>query len=323
LLSAIALRNHCLRLADMIPYVGRRLLGAIPVLWGVATLVFVIMRLLPGDPAALMLSEAGGSAQAITELRAELGLDKPLIAQYGRYLLQLAHADLGTSLFTQRPVAETIGEQMPSTIELAVASILVAIILDIALGVVAAARAGPWLDVLVMAFSVSGISIPIFWSALLLIWLFALVLGWLPATGQGEAKHLVLPAIVLGFASAGSITRLVRASLLEVMAQDFVNTARAKGLAEPTILFRHTLKNAFIPVITIVGLQFGFLLGGTVVIETVFSRPGLGHLLVNAILWKDLPLVQGIVLLVALMYTLVNLATDVAYAYLDPRIHYG
>jgi ABC-type dipeptide/oligopeptide/nickel transport system permease component len=285
--------------------------------------VFVIMRLLPGDPAALMLSEAGGSAQAIAELRAELGLDDSLVAQYGRYLLRLAQADLGNSLFTQRSVVETIGEQLLSTMELAIAAIMVAAVLGISLGVVAAARHGTWIDTLAMALSVSGISIPIFWSALLLIWLFALVLGWLPATGQGGPGHLILPALVLGFASAGAITRLVRASLLDVMEQDYVSTARAKGLAERTILLRHTLKNAFIPVISIIGLQFGFLLGGTVVIETIFSRPGLGHLLVNAILWKDLPLVQGIVLLVALIYTLVNLATDVAYAYLDPRIHYG
>ena len=307
----------------MLPYIGRRLLGAIPVLWGVATLVFVIMRLLPGDPAALMLSEAGGSAQEITELRTELGLDDSLITQYGRYLLRLAQADLGTSLFTQRSVVDTIGEQLLSTIELAVAAIAIATTLGVSLGVIAAAKHGTWLDTLVMAISVSGISIPIFWSALLLIWLFALILGWLPATGKGGVGHLILPASVLGFASAGAVTRLVRASLLDVMEQDYVSTARAKGLAERTILFRHALKNAFIPVISIIGLQFGFLLGGTVVIETIFSRPGLGHLLVNAILWKDLPLVQGIVLLVALIYTLVNLATDVAYAYLDPRIHYG
>jgi ABC-type dipeptide/oligopeptide/nickel transport system permease component len=307
----------------MIPYIGRRLLGAIPVLWGVATLVFVIMRLLPGDPAALMLSEAGGSAQAIAELRAELGLDDSLVTQYGRYLLQLAQADLGRSLFTQRSVVETISEQLFSTIELAIAAIVVAAASGISLGVLAAAKQGTWIDTFVMAISVSGISIPIFWSALLLIWLFALTLDWLPATGQGGVAHLILPAFVLGFASAGAVTRLVRASLLDVMEQDYVSTARAKGLAERTILFRHTLRNAFIPVLSIIGLQFGFLLGGTVVIETIFSRPGLGHLLVNAILWKDLPLVQGIVLLVALIYTLVNLTTDVAYAYLDPRIHYG
>ena len=307
----------------MLPYIGRRLLGAIPVLWGVATLVFVIMRLVPGDPAALMLSESGGSAQAIAELRTELGLDDPLVVQYGQYLARLAQADLGTSLFTQRSVMVTIGEQLLSTIELAIAAILVAIILGTILGVMAAARHGTWIDTAVMAFSVTGISIPIFWSALLLIWLFALVLGWLPATGQGGISHLILPALVLGFASAGAITRLVRASLLETMDQDFVSTARAKGLAEHTILIRHAMKNAFIPVISIIGLQFGFLLGGTVVIETIFSRPGIGQLMVNAILWKDLPLVQGIVLLVALVYTLVNLATDLAYAYLDPRIHYG
>jgi ABC-type dipeptide/oligopeptide/nickel transport system permease component len=174
-----------------------------------------------------------------------------------------------------------------------------------------------------MTGAVVGISIPIFWSAVLLIWLFALVLGWLPATGQGGLRYLILPALVLGFASAGAITRLVRASLLEVMDQDFIRTARAKGLASRTILFRHALKRAFIPVTSMIGLQFGFLLGGTVVIETIFSRPGIGRLIVNAILWKDLPLVQGVVLLVALVYTLVNLATDVVYAYLDPRIRYG
>jgi ABC-type dipeptide/oligopeptide/nickel transport system permease component len=307
----------------MLRYIGRRLLGAIPVLWGVATLVFIIMRLLPGDPAALMLSEAGGSAQAIAELRIELGLDESLLIQYGRYLARLVQADLGTSLFTQRPVITTIAEQLPSTIELAIAAMLVAVILGTALGILAAAKQGTWLEGAIMASAVVGISIPIFWSAILLIWLFALVLGWLPATGQGGLRYLILPAFVLGFASAGAITRLVRASLLEVMDQDFVRTARAKGLANRTILFRHALKRAFIPVTSMIGLQFGFLLGGTVVIETIFSRPGIGRLMVNAILWKDLPLVQGVVLLVALVYTLVNLATDVAYAYLDPRIRYG
>jgi ABC-type dipeptide/oligopeptide/nickel transport system permease component len=307
----------------MLPYIGRRLLGAIPVLWGVATLVFVILRLLPGDPAALMLSEAGASAQAIAELRAELGLDESIPLQYGRYIVQLAQGDLGTSLFTQRSVVTTIAEQLASTIELALSAMLMAIALGTTLGILAAVRHRTWLDVLIIATSVAGISVPIFWSAILLIWLFALLLGWLPATGQGGIRHLVLPALVLGFASAGAITRLVRASLLEVMDQDFVNTARAKGLAEGTILLRHALKNAFIPVTSIIGLQFGFLLGGTVVIETIFSRPGIGRLMVNAILWKDLPLVQGIVLLIALVYTLVNLATDVAYAYLDPRIRYG
>jgi ABC-type dipeptide/oligopeptide/nickel transport system permease component len=298
-------------------------LGAIPVLWGVATLVFVIMRLLPGDPAALMLSESGGSAQAIAELRNELGLNESIPIQYGRYIARLAQADLGTSLFTQRPVITTIAEQLPSTIELAIAAMLVAVLLGTAMGILAAAKVGTWLEGSIMTGAIVGISIPIFWSAILLIWLFALVLGWLPATGQGGLRYLILPGLVLGFASAGAITRLVRASLLEVLDQDFVRTARAKGLGSRTILFRHALKRAFIPVTSMIGLQFGFLLGGTVVIETIFSRPGIGRLMVTAILWKDLPLVQGVVLLVALVYTLVNLATDVVYAYLDPRIRYG
>lgn len=306
----------------MLRYIGRRLIGAIPVLWGVATLVFIIMRLLPGDPAALMLAEGGGSAEAIVELRAELGLDAPLIVQYGRYLLSLLRCDLGTSLFTHRPVVTTIIEQLPSTIELALAATIVAVALGITLGVAAAVKHDTWLDTLATTISVTGVSVPIFWSALLLIWLFSLQWDWLPATGQGTPAHLIMPALVLGFASSGAVARLVRASLLEVLAQDFISIARAKGLRERTILWRHALKNALIPVITVIGLQFGFLLGGTVVTETIFSRQGIGRLMVDAILWKDFPLVQGIVLLAALVYTLVNLSIDVGYAYLDPRIHY-
>jgi peptide/nickel transport system permease protein len=306
----------------MVRFIGRRLIGALPVLWGVATLVFVVMRLLPGDPAALMLSEGGGSVEAIAELRAELGLDAPLPVQYGQYLFRLLRGDLGTSLFTHRPVVTTIAEQLPSTIELAVAAMFLAIGLGTVLGVVAAVRRDTWLDTLATAISVTGVSVPIFWSALLLIWLLSLELSLLPATGQGGLAYLIMPALVLGFASSGAIARLVRASLLEVLDQDYINTARAKGLRERTLLVRHALKNALIPVITIIGLQFGFLLGGTVVTETIFSRPGIGRLLVNAILWKDFPVVQGVVLLAALVYTLVNLTIDIAYAYLDPRIHY-
>lgn len=303
-------------------YIGQRLAVAITVLWGVATLVFVILRLLPGDPAALMLSEAGASAEAIAQLRADLGLDKPLIVQYGQYLLNLAQGDLGTSLFVRRPVTTVIAEQLPSTIGLALAAMLIAAILGVLLGILAAVKVGTWVDSAAMALSVAGVSVPIFWSGLLLIWLFSLRLGWLPATGQGGLDHLILPAVVLGLASSGSIARLVRASLLEVLDQDFVRTARAKGLREGMVLTRHALKNALIPVVTIVGLQFGFLLGGTVVTETVFSRQGIGRLLVNSILWKDLPVVQGVVLLAGLVYTLVNVAVDVAYGFLDPRIRY-
>jgi len=302
--------------------IGQRLVVAITVLWGVATLVFVILRLLPGDPAALMLSEAGASAEEIAQLRADLGLDKPLIVQYGQYLMDLAHGDLGTSLYAHRPVVTIIAEQLPSTIGLALAAMLIATVLGAALGIVAAVKAGTWIDSAATTLSVTGVSVPIFWSGLLLIWLFSLRLGWLPATGQGGLDHLILPALALGLASSAAIARLVRASLLEVLDQDFVRTARAKGLREGMILFRHALKNALIPVVTIIGLQFGFLLGGTVVTETVFSRQGIGRLLVNSILWKDLPVVQGVVLLAGLVYTVVNITVDVTYAFLDPRIRY-
>ena len=306
----------------MTRYLARRLIAALPVLWGVATLVFIVMRVLPGDPAALMLSEAGGSAEAIAALRAELGLDDPLPIQYGRYLLDLLRGNLGTSLLTRRPVVTTIAEQLPSTIQLAIAAMCIAVGLGTLLGVVAAAKRDTWIDTLTTTISVTGVSVPIFWSALLLIWLFSLRLGWLPATGQGGISHLIMPALVLGFATAGAIARLVRSSLLEVFTQDFINTARAKGLREITLLERHALKNAFIPVITVIGLQFGFLLGGTVVIETIFSRQGIGRLVVNAILWKDLPVVQGVALLAALVYTVINLTIDIVYAFLDPRIRY-
>lgn len=304
----------------MLARTARRLLGAVPVLWGVVTLVFVVMRVLPGDPALLMLSEAGASAETVAELRAELNLDEPLLVQYGRYLQDLLQGDLGRSLFTGRRVTTTIAEQLPSTVELAVAAMSLAVVLGTALGVLAAVKNGTWLDTVATAISVVGVSVPIFWSGLLLIWLLSLRLDLLPATGPDQ---LLMPTLVLGFASAGSIARLVRGSLLEVLSQDYVNTARAKGVRERAVILRHALKAAFIPVITLIGLQFGFLLGGTVVTETVFSRPGIGRLMVSAILWKDLPLVQGIALLVALSYTLLNMVVDLLYAYLDPRIHYG
>lgn len=306
----------------MLRYIGQRLVGAIPVLWGVATLVFVIMRLLPGDPAALMLSEAGASADAIARLRVELGLDQPLFMQYGHYLANLLQGDLGTSLFARRPVTMIIAEQLPSTIELALAAMAVATALGGLLGVLAAVKNRTWIDSLATAMSVTGVSVPVFWSGLLLIWLFSLQLGWLPATGQGGVRHLILPALVLGYASSGTIARLVRSSLLEVMDQDYIRTARAKGLREWLVLSRHALKNALVPVVTIIGLQFGFLLGGTVVTETVFSRQGIGRLLVNSILWKDFPVVQGIVVLAGVVYTLGNLTVDIAYAFLDPYIRY-
>jgi peptide/nickel transport system permease protein len=306
----------------VLQFIGKRLLAFIPVLWGVTTLVFLAIHLLPGDPAELMLAESGGSAESIAYLRGQLGLDDPLHVQYGRFLLNTLRGDLGRSIFTNRPVLQTILEQLPSTIELALAAMLVAIALGTGLGILAALNHNSWLDNICMTVAVAGVSVPIFWSGLLLILLFSSILHWLPATGQGGLRHLLMPALVLGFASSGTIARLVRSSLLEVLYKEYITTARAKGISERLILTRHAFKNALIPVITVVGLQFGFLLGGAVVTETVFSRQGIGRLIVDAILWKDFPLVQGGVLLAAVTYTLVNLLVDISYAFADPRIRH-
>jgi len=317
----------------MLQLVGKRLLASIPVLWGVTTLVFLAIHLLPGDPAELMLAESGGSAESIAYLRDQLGLDDPLYVQYGRFLLNTLRGDLGRSIFTNRPVLQTILEQLPSTIELALAAMLVAIALGTGLGILAALNHNglgilaalnhnSWLDNACMAMAVAGVSVPIFWSGLLLILLFSATLHWLPATGQGSLRHLLMPAVVLGFASSGTIARLVRSSLLEVLYKEYITTARAKGLSERLILTHHALKNALIPVITVVGLQFGFLLGGAVVTETVFSRQGIGRLIADAILWKDFPLIQGGVLLAAVTYTVVNLLVDISYTFADPRIRH-
>jgi len=306
----------------MLQYIGRRLITSIPVLWGVTTLVFLMMHLLPGDPAELMVAESGGSSQSIAQLRHQLGLDDPLYVQYGRFLANALRGDLGRSIFTNRPVAQTILEQLPHTVQLAVAAMMVAVIIGTALGIAAALNRNTWVDSLCVTIAVAGASMPIFWSGLLLILLFSSLLHWLPATGQGSLKHLIMPAVVLGLASSGSIARLVRSTMLEVLGQEYITTARSKGLGECIVVCRHALKNAMIPVITVMGLQFGYLLGGTVVTETVFSRQGLGWLVVDAILWKDFPIVQGAVLLAAAIYTLMNLLIDISYAIIDPRIRY-
>lgn len=303
-------------------YIGRRLAVAVPTLWAVTTLVFFLMRVLPGDPAELLLAESGASAEAITRLRAQLGLDEPLPVQYGRFLLQILRGDLGRSLVTNRPVMRMIGEQLPATLQLALAAMVIAIVLGLALGVIAALRQGTWVDSLCMTIAIVGASVPVFWSGLLFILLFSIVLRWLPATGEGGWRYLLMPAAVLGIASSGSIARQTRSSILEALGQEYVTAARAKGLQEWVVITRHVLRNALIPVATIIGLRFGFLLGGAVVTETVFSRRGLGRLIVDAILWKDFPVVQGVVLLVAAIYVLVNLLVDVSYALLDPRVRY-
>jgi len=304
----------------MVAFTLRRLLSTALVLWAVVTLTFFAIRLLPGDPVTVLISQGGGSADDIADLREKLGLDEPLPIQYLRFLTDLVRGDLGTSLVSRRPVSTAIAEQLPHTLALASSATFVSVVVGILLGVLAATHEGSWIDQLCITMAVLGVSVPILLSGLLFILLFSLVLGWLPATGQGTWRHLVMPSLVLSLASLGTIARLVRTQMLEVLPKDYVTVARAKGLQERVIFWRHALRNALIPVVTIIGLQFGALLGGTVVTESLFSRRGLGRLVVDAISWKDYPLVQGVVILGAAIYVVVNLMVDLSYGLLDPRI---
>jgi peptide/nickel transport system permease protein len=306
----------------MVRFLVERLAGAIPVLFGVSLAVFMMVHLLPGDPATIMLQGAPASAQDIANLRHELGLDRPLYVQYVSYMGRVLRGDFGKSIHTRRPVLTEIFTVFPSTLRLAFASMGVALLLGTVLGVLAALRQNTWLDSLSMGTALFGVSMPDFWIGLLLILIFSVRLGWFPATGIGGWRHIVLPAIALGANFSAIIARLVRSSLLEVMRQDYVLTARAKGLRQRTVILRHALRNALIPVVTIIGLQFGNLLGGAVVIETVFARQGFGRLAITAILAKDFPLIQGIVLFGAIIYVIINILVDLSYAWLDPRIKY-
>ncbi len=301
-------------------YAGRRLLQAVFVLWLAATLAFVAMQLTPGDPAQALLAASGATPKEVAERRAQLGLDDPLLVQYARYLLDLIRGDLGQSWLHGRPVGQMILEQLPPTIELSWAAIATGVGLGLGLGILAAVRRGTWLDTFATTLAVLGLSTPTYWSGLLAILLFSLQLGWLPATGEGDLRHLVLPALVLGFTLSGSIARLVRARVVEVMGEQFVLAARARGLPSRRVFFVHVLRSALAPALTVTALQFGFLLGGAVITESVFARRGLGKLAVEAITWRDMPVVRGVVVFGALAYVLVNLAADLAQAWLDPRL---
>lgn len=306
----------------MLGYIERRLLVGIPVVWGVATLVFFLMRILPGDPAQLMLQSTGGTAEQIARLRHNLGLDQPLLVQYFHFITGALHGDLGTSLRTNQPVTQEIFTQLPSTLELTVAGMAIAVIVGIALGVISAIWQHSWVDSVSMIVAMFGICAPSFWLGMVLIFFFSLRLGWFPATGTGGLNRLVLPAFTLGLGAAAVIARLVRSSMIEALTQEYVVTARAKGLSQTTVTLRHALKNALIPAVTLVGLQFGALLGGAVIIETVFARQGIGRLAVTAILAKDYTVVQGVVLFAAIAYVVINLLIDVLYGFIDPRIRY-
>jgi peptide/nickel transport system permease protein/oligopeptide transport system permease protein len=282
-----------------------------------------MLFLVPGDPVKMMLAEFVTNPDQVAQMRAQLHLDEPILKQYGRFVTNAVRGDLGTSIRSRRPVTIEIGENLGSTAQLALAAMVVAIGLGIPLGLLAALSRNSWLDVASMGTALLGVSMPSFWLGLLLIFVFSLHLAWFPATGGGDLQHLILPAITLGMIAAAIIARLTRSSMLEVLGQDYVRTARAKGLGGFAVVVRHALKNALIPIITIFGLQFGNLLAGAVIVETVFSRPGLGRLIVGGILNKDFPLVQGVVLFVATIYVVINVLVDVAYAYADPRIRLG
>jgi len=303
-------------------YIAQRLLHAVPVLIGISVLRFLMLHLVPGDPVQIFAGDKPLTPERAAELRHQYGLDRPLVVQYLDYASHAIRGDLGVGLRSQRPVLDSILQVLPGTAQLTLAALSLAAIFGITMGIIAAVAHGTWLDTAIMAVAMLGISTPIFYSSLLLILFFSFTLTWFPATGQGGLERLVMPATALGLSSSAVLARLVRSSMLEVLGQEYVVTARAKGLAPPFVVVRHALKNALIPAVTMLGLQLGALLGGAVVTETIFSRPGIGRLAVEGILGRDFPLVQGTVLFAAATYVLVNLAVDVSYAVIDPRIRY-
>lgn len=334
----------------MLKYIIKRVLMLIPVLLGVSLFVFIVMHLFTSDPAALILGQHATQTQ-IEALRQDMGLNDPIYVQFGRFLWQLLHGDLGRSLMTKRPVLGDLLSQFPATIELALFSLIIASIVGIVVGVISAVKRYSFFDYFSMIGALLGVSMPIFWLGLILIIIFSVNLHLLPVAGRidigfepttitrfyiidsiitgnwtalwSTIKHLMLPGIALAAYSMAIIARMTRSTMLEVVKQDYIRTAHAKGLDEQTVVKHHALKNALIPIVTVIGLQFGFLLGGAVLTETVFSWPGIGSLTVNAILASDFPLVQGSVILVATVFVIVNLLVDLLYAYLDPRIHFS
>ena len=305
----------------MTRFVARRLALTIPVLLGVATLVFALIHLIPGDPAQAMLGE-DAAEEDVAALRTRLGLDRPLLEQYGGFLRSAAGGDLGTSLRTGEPVTQAVLDRLPATLELAAAAMLVAIGVSMPLGIIAAVRRGTIVDHAATALVLTGISIPNFWLGPLLAIVFAVEFGWLPVSGRGTLAHLVLPAISLGAALAAILARMTRASLLEELREPYVQAARARGASRTRAVLRHAFRNSLIPVVTLVGLQFGAVLTGAIITETIFAWPGIGRLLIQSIGFRDYPIVQGCILFIAVTYVGMNLLTDLLYGVLDPRIRY-
>ena len=305
----------------MLHFLLRRLLLTIPVLLGVATLVFSLIHLVPGDPVETMLGESA-APQEIARVRAQLGLDRPLYVQYWTFLKGVARGDLGVSLRTNEPVAEAIVTRMPATIELAIAAMCLAVVVAIPLGIIAAVGAGTVVDYAATTLALAGISIPNFWLGPLLAIVFAVTLGWLPVSGSGTIAHMVLPAITLGAPLGAVLARMTRASVLEELRELYVLAARARGVSRTRAVLRHAFRNSLIPIVTVLGLQMGAVLTGAVITETIFAWPGVGRLLIQSINFRDYPLVQGCILLIAVTYVAMNLLTDLAYGLLDPRIRY-
>jgi ABC-type dipeptide/oligopeptide/nickel transport system permease component len=305
----------------MLRFLVRRALLTVPVLLGVATLVFSLIHLVPGDPVQAMLGDSA-TAQDVAELRGRLGLDRPLYVQYGAFLKGVARGDLGTSLRTNQPVAAAIRERMLATFELAGAAMVVAVIVAIPLGIIAAAHAGTGVDHAATTLALVGISMPNFWLGPLLAIVFSVTLGWLPVSGRGTAAHLVLPAITLGAPLAAVLARMTRASVIEELRELYVTAARARGVSRARAVLKHAFRNSLIPIVTVLGLQMGAVLTGAVITETIFAWPGVGRLLIQSISFRDYPLVQGCILLIAVTYVAMNLLTDLLYGLLDPRIRY-
>ena len=305
----------------MLRYCVRRVLLAVPVLVGVATLVFSLIHLVPGDPAQAMLGD-GAAPQDIAELRTSLGLDQPLLTQYLAFLRHAVTGDLGKSFRTGQPVTTMIIERIPATAELAFAAMVVAIVIALPLGIVAAVWRGTAIDYGAMTFALAGVSIPNFWLGPLLAIVFAVEFGWLPVSGRGTLAHLVLPAFSLGLALAAILARMTRASLLDELGELYVRAARARGVSNAASITSHALRNSMIPLLTIIALQFGAVLTGAVITETIFAWPGIGRLLIQSIGFRDYPMVQGCILLIAVTYVTVNLLTDLMYGVLDPRIRF-
>jgi len=313
----------------MLGYFLRRLLATIPVMGVVALFVFSLLYISPGDPAAVIAGDIA-TAEDIARIRAKLGLDEPYFVRFGTWLWALAHGDLGVSIFTNLPVAQLIGQRLEPTVALTLCTLVVTVLVAVPVGVIAAWRAGTWIDRTVMGFAVLGFSLPVFVFAYLLIMLFSIQLEWLPVQGYVSItegfwpflRHMILPSVALGTVYMALIARITRASMLEVLSQDYIRTAQAKGLASHDVLIGHALKNAAVPIVTVIGIGIALLISGVVVTETVFAIPGIGRLTVDAILRRDYPIIQAVTLLFSAAYVLVNLAVDMSYTLLDPRIRY-